>query len=74
MNYEYVKIWKGAIMTYSVQLNAGTLPSDTPRPHHCISSCGCALPGEPPSGSWWPLHRVSMKIQKKKTVTENVYI
>jgi hypothetical protein len=30
--------------------------------------------GGPASGSWWPLHLVSMKIQKKNTVTENVHI
>jgi len=34
---------------------------------------GVFVLGGPPSGSQWPLRRLSMKIQKKKTVTEKVY-
>jgi hypothetical protein len=40
----------------------------------CGGAMGVLVLGGPPSGSRWPLRRVSMKIQNKKLVTEKVYI
>jgi hypothetical protein len=47
---------------------------DSARTTRCRGAVGGAYPWGPPSESRWPLRRVSIKIQKKKTVTEKVYI